>query len=533
MQNKSKNSADGDGASPSRQDAAPVLFDGLFVETVQQSPIAISITDEKANIIYVNKAFTEVTGYGREESIGRNESMLSDKRTPPEVYQELWKRLQAKQAWRGCLVNRHKDGGRYLADVSIAPILDERGETSHYIGMHRDITEVYTLEQKVKNQKVLIETVVDSIPVAAVLLDEADRTVLENRMYKALAGELQTLEPVRAFLNILREEMGEEWNRIKRSADSFRNRELRFDRGGHHTPRWYACAGTWFTHDDDSIDGFFEEKHHTYLLLTFNDITQQKKHEEEIRINALRTLMAEEEKVQSLREALLGAIHHIQGPLNLLNAAKNLLLRRGQAEQNLALLGILEQIVSAGETSIATLRSCTPESRGASVSPVNLNQLLHEVIIVLTDRLLSGGIVVDWRPTPVLPSIMGVETRLRAMFKNVIENAIDAMNHSGIVTRELRISTWPDEDLIHVCIEDTGPGVPEPLCTKIFEPFFTTKTSGSQRHSGMGLAIAQEVINQHLGIIRIDQTYKEGCRVHIQFNIHAYQSEANRPYAYG
>ncbi len=50
---------------------------GLLAETVRQSPIAISITDEHANIIYVNKAFTDITGYSPAESLGRNESMLT------------------------------------------------------------------------------------------------------------------------------------------------------------------------------------------------------------------------------------------------------------------------------------------------------------------------------------------------------------------------------------------------------------------------------------------------------------------------
>ncbi len=156
----------------------------LFLETVQQAPVAISITDNRANILYMNQAFSRVTGYAPEECIGHNESMLSDKKTPKAVYEELWKCLQAQRSWQGCLLNRHKNGRRYLADLTIAPIVNERQETTHYIGMHRDITDVYRLEQQVRQQKVLIETVVDSIPVAAVLLDETDRVVLNNRMYK-------------------------------------------------------------------------------------------------------------------------------------------------------------------------------------------------------------------------------------------------------------------------------------------------------------------------------------------------------------
>ncbi len=512
---------------------APKLPYGLFAETVRQAPIAIAITDDKANIIYINKAYTDITGYTLKESIGRNQSMLSDKRTPRNVYEELWSKLSEQIPWRGLLLNRHNDGHPYLADLTIAPILNLQGETTHYIGMHRDTTEVYQLQQQVVDQKLLIEMVVDSMPVPTILLDEKGRIVLDNQAYKKLDSDLGLREPSKMFMQILREDMGEEWERLKSKNLGFTNREVRYDRGGRHGPRWFACSGTWFSRDDASVDAFFKQSANTYLLLTLNDVTQQKKIEADIRFNALKALMAEEEKIQSLRETLLGAMHHIQGPINLLNAAKTLLERRGGERQNPALLDILEQILVAGEDSLDRLKQCIPEADGTAMRMVNLNQILHECIVLLTQRLLAAGVVIDWQPTPILPTVMGMENRLRAMFKQIIENAIDAMNQSGAQKRELRISTWPDEELVNVCIEDTGPGIPENLYVKVFEPFFSTKSGGGRHHSGMGLTMAQEVINQHLGLIRFDPTYQQGCRVHIQLQTNAQQHSGNRPYAYG
>lgn len=518
----------------SRENSQPAqkLPHGLFAETVRQAPIAIAITDHKANIVYINKAFTEITGYAPAESIGRNQSMLSDRRTPRKVYEELWGHLAEQIPWRGMLLNRHQDGHPYLADLTIAPIINLEGETTHFIGMHRDITEVYQLQQQVVDQKVLIEKVVDSMPVAALLLDESDRIVLDNQAYKKLDSDLGLREPSKMFLQSLREDMGEEWNRLKGNRLGFRNREIRYDRGGKHGPRWFSCSGTWFSRDDGGVDCFFKQSAQIYLLMTLDDVTQQKKNEAEIRFNALKALMAEEEKIQSLRETLLGAMHHIQGPINLLNAAKTLLERRGGG-QTPALLEILEQIHEAGEASLERLKQCIPEPEGAATGMVNLNQILHECIVLLTQRLLAAGVVIEWRPTPVLPTVMGMENRLRAMFKQIIENAIDAMNQSGIHRRELRISTWPDDGLVHVCIEDTGPGIPDNLRIKVFEPFFSTKGGGGRRHSGMGLTMAQEVINQHLGLISFDPAYRQGCRVHIQLQTHAQHHNGQQPYAYG
>lgn len=494
------------------------MLPGLFAETVEQAPVAISITDANANIIYVNAEFSRTTGYAPNESLGRNESMLSDKKTPAAVYRNLWSALKAQRNWHGRLLNRHKDGHPYLADLTIAPILDHRGETTHYIGMHRDVTDIYLLEQRVHQQKVLIETVVDSMPVAIVLLDEAGSVVLDNQMYKTLTSDLGLKEPATTFMDILQDELGDQWGAIQRANGSFRDREVRFDRG-RSGPRWYACAGNWFKQSESGIECFFHDADRTYLLLTLTDITCQKRQEEEIRVKALKVLTAEEETIQRLRETLSAAARHIQGPINLLNAATLMLSRPGTKTQNSALLAILEQIREAGEQAIGQLQDCIPEDRTSVASPVNLNGLLHETIMLLTERLGACGVIVDWRPTPVLPALMGHDKLLRNMFKQIVENAIDAMNHTGIVRRELRMATWCDGSLVNVHIEDTGAGIPHELRMKVFEPFFSTKTDGRAAHAGTGLSMAQDVVNQHTGLIRIDPDYRDGCRVHIQFDL--------------
>lgn len=158
----------------------------LFVKAVEQAPIAISITDKKANILYINDAFTSVTGYKAAEILGANESKLSDKCTPRQVYYDLWYTISRKKIWHGQLVNRKKMGQRYLADLTIAPMLDERGAISHFIGMHRDITQDHNAEQQLANQKQLIESVINASPVAMAVLDENKRVVLDNQMYKML-----------------------------------------------------------------------------------------------------------------------------------------------------------------------------------------------------------------------------------------------------------------------------------------------------------------------------------------------------------
>ena len=495
---------------------------GLFVETVEQVPIAISITDKKAKILYVNEEFTKVTGYQPADVLGKNEALLSDKSTPREVYYDLWHTISSKKVWHGTLCNRHKFGHRYLADLTIAPILNEQGTITHYIGMHRDITQSYEAEKKVINQKLLIESVINSSPIAMVVIDDQDQVILDNHMYKALVSDLDKGEPAAFFLQLLRNEMGDLWQHTQSNKQGFNNREFRIEGKGNRKTHWFSCAGSWFMENEVNADAFFENTPKQYLILTITDITRQRKQMEELHIQTLKTIMSEDERVRSIRETLLGAMHQIQMPMNQISAAEQI-LRHKKDHQNAALLQNLQQIQQSGAEAIKTMQKCIPEILQGAVIPVNLNQILHDVLLLSDQRIFSKGIDVHWQPISALPTMLGSENRLRILFKQLIDNAIDAVSASENGEQRIKITTDADADLIYVGIEDSGPGIPFEIRTKVFEPFYTTRPMGSDQ-AGMGLVMAKEIVNQHQGIIDIDPAYDQGCRFKISFPLRRQES---------
>ena len=165
---------------PTAESRVEEIAPAVFEQAVAQADIAISITDPGANIVYVNPAFARVTGFSMEELVAANQSVLSNKSTPPELYAEMWSAISQGQAWSGRLVNRRKDGSKYLADLLITPVVDADGEITSYLGIHRDVTQLHWLECEVADQKALIESVVDSTPVVMALLDARDKVVLDN-----------------------------------------------------------------------------------------------------------------------------------------------------------------------------------------------------------------------------------------------------------------------------------------------------------------------------------------------------------------
>ena len=475
----------------------------LFFEAVEQAPVAISITDAKANILYANRAFEVLTGYPRAELLGKNQSLLSNKATPNSVYQGLWHTIHGKQTWTGTLVNRTREGGDYLAELTVSPVLDQDGRIDYFLGMHRDVTRVHALERTLRQQKSLIETVLDSAPVVVALLDDEGRVLLDNQEYKKLLGDLRGREPAEVLCQAIRDQAGFAPLESVLAGRGFKDLEVSILPGSGRPPRWFACSGQRVDELDVGVRSFFagEPPGRPRLLLLCNEVTVRRREVERAQLENLRARLAEQQFVQGMREALAAAIYQIQVPLNVIHAAGAMLQGGGCHPDSLA--GMIGQITATGERALATLRAALPEETRELGVVVNVNDLLRQVLELSTDALLAAGVVVDWRPAPVLPEINVHKTQLRSVFKHLLDNAIQALNETNRPDRELHIATRRVGDAVEVEIADNGSGIAPEDRLRVFEPFYVGWRNKRGR-AGMGLALAQEIVNQHGGCIQID-----------------------------
>ncbi len=122
----------------------------LFFAAVEQSSEAVIITNAQGNIEYVNPAFTRITGYTREETLGQNPRLLKSGEHDPETYRKLWKTILTGESWRGELINRRKDGSFYTEEMNIAPVCNPRGEVTHFIATQQDATTRRQLDRQLK-----------------------------------------------------------------------------------------------------------------------------------------------------------------------------------------------------------------------------------------------------------------------------------------------------------------------------------------------------------------------------------------------
>ncbi|ENO89618.1 putative bifunctional diguanylate cyclase/phosphodiesterase [Thauera linaloolentis] len=101
---------------------------------------AIMITDPQGAIIDVNAAFTRITGYPRDEVLGRTPHLLSSGHHDKHFYAELWRALSEDGQWQGEIWNRRRNGDDYVEWLTISALRDEHGEISHYLALFSDIS---------------------------------------------------------------------------------------------------------------------------------------------------------------------------------------------------------------------------------------------------------------------------------------------------------------------------------------------------------------------------------------------------------
>ncbi len=107
----------------------------------------IMITDREGRILWVNPAFSKLTGYSSQETLGQNPRLLKSGMQDQHVYRDLWNTILSGEVWSGEIVNRRKDGTLYTEQQSITPVQNGDGKISHFIAIKQDMTERKQVEQ--------------------------------------------------------------------------------------------------------------------------------------------------------------------------------------------------------------------------------------------------------------------------------------------------------------------------------------------------------------------------------------------------
>jgi PAS domain S-box-containing protein len=119
--------------------------------------LIVSKTDKNGIITYVNEAFEKISGFKKEELIGKPHNVVRHPDMKDEVFKDLWNTVLSKKAWRGVVKNRKKNGEAYYVDTVIKPVLDKEGNIKEFIALRKDITNFISAEKLINDKMKLLE----------------------------------------------------------------------------------------------------------------------------------------------------------------------------------------------------------------------------------------------------------------------------------------------------------------------------------------------------------------------------------------
>jgi len=143
-------------------------------------------------IIYVNPGFERMSGYSAEEVIGQNSRFLQGKDTQQPALSELRQAIREGRESQMILRNYRKDGTLFWNEFTISPVRDDAGNLTHYIGIQMDITARKRAESALRQQKELLQTIFDHIPVMVALYDAKGQFQLSNQEFERVLGWSRT-----------------------------------------------------------------------------------------------------------------------------------------------------------------------------------------------------------------------------------------------------------------------------------------------------------------------------------------------------
>ncbi len=143
----------------------------------------IVIADRHGTIVWANHAFTTMTGYSKEEVLGKNPRLLKSGVHPESYYANLWTTISSGKVWRGEIVNRRKDGTTYTEEMTITPVTHDLGSVTdaYFIAIKQDITERRRVQDALveseRRYRSLFENMLEGFAYCEMLFDDRGRPI--------------------------------------------------------------------------------------------------------------------------------------------------------------------------------------------------------------------------------------------------------------------------------------------------------------------------------------------------------------------
>ena len=231
---------------------------------------------------------------------------------------------------------------------------------------------------------------------------------------------------------------------------------------------------------------------------------------------SLQQQRGEQERLVAFGDMAAGIAHEVKNPLGGIRGAAEIVAARAHDAKLRDAAELIVREVSRIATLVDELMVFT---RGEDVNfaAVNIHKVLDDVFALLAMDPIASGVRLERRFDPSLPELIADADRLVQVFLNLARNALQALQGSGTLAIETRMSldhrlaleSGESVPTLLVTLEDDGPGMPREVLERLATPFFTTRQDGA----GLGLAVAHHWVARHGGTLRVESAPGAGARV--------------------
>jgi PAS domain S-box-containing protein len=471
--------------------------------------------DVKGGIQIFNKAAEEITGYAREELLGRNwfEVLVPQERYPA-VWDEFERLLAGGQSREFEYPILTKTGEeRHLVWRNTA--LSESGPVAAAVSIGIDISERRRAEEALRHERDLVAKIMETSPIGILALDRQGEITFANADAELVLG-LTRDEARRRY-------SAPEWRITDYEGRPLPDEELPFRRVMTTGRAVYDVRHTIKNANGElvylSINAapvLAENGEPDGVIASVDDVSERR-HAEEMR-ELLEAELLQSQKLEAVGKLAGGVAHNFNNLLTAITGYSELLLARIPADSDLR--PDVEEIQRASERAAEVARRLLLLSRRGRTQRERLDL---NTVITETEMLLRQVIRSDIEITTVLADdldrVESDRSQIEQVIVNLVVNASDAMPDGGKLTietanlhlaepRVVRDLSLAAGKFVTLAVRDSGIGMDEETRARIFEPFYTTK--GPDRGTGLGLSTVYGVVEDSEGAILVESTPGRG-----------------------
>lgn len=488
----------------------------------------IAQTDADGVITYVNDRFVSISGYSREELVGKRHSILNSGYHPPEFFERMWQSISSGKVWVGTVKNKAKDGSFYWVHTTIKPIMGSAGVITGYTSLRTDITQVVQLR---KDRLSLTRRASYREHLDRVFDLEREHKTLPELLEDALAilFKVKTLPMSPAgkiFLarqNVKRPILCCVYNPQKISMDSGNDFCVPIMVGTEHIGDLVLYVSDDGSCDDE-INKFLREFAHALgIMIGFKNREEElvcKEHEALQAAELAKKSMIEAQKAEQAKSDFLSTMsHELRTPMNGMVGMLHILKMGELSEDQLESVDVA---LSSSDMLLAIINNVLDTAKlehGAMALeslPVNLEKFVRDTMAALHPLAYEKNLHLNAYIAPGLPeSMLGDPTRLRQILNNFISNAIKFTARGSVKITLEKVCEMKDgalSDWLLLKVSDTGIGLSAEQVEIVFDRFTQADNSISRNFggTGLGLAICKQLAEIMGGKIGVDSAPGQG-----------------------